>query len=140
MQWLELILAGAAVLGADQLTKRLVLARPRYAAAGPRAFFDIRCVINRRGALLPMARPLRYFAFVMCAAFALFALTQDVFANNVFGAVGIGLSLGGIAGNLVDLMRRNGVVDFIVLGPLPVSNIADWAIAAGLALTLWMVV
>ena len=140
MPWLEPMLAGAAVLAADQLTKHLVLARPAYAAPGPRAFFDLRLIINRRGALLPMRRPLRYFAFVLCAAFALFALRQDVFAHNVLGATGIGLALGGIAGNCVDLLRRDGIVDFLVIGPLPVSNLADWAIAVGLALAVWTLV
>ena len=140
MPWLEPVLAAAAVLAADQLTKHIVLARPAYAAPGPRAFFDIQCIINRRGALLPMARPLRYFAFVLCAAVALVALRQDVFAHNALGAMGVGLALGGIAGNFVDLFRRDGIVDFLVIGPLPVSNIADWAIAVGLSLALWALV
>ena len=136
MPWLEPMLAGAAVLAADQVSKQYVLAQPRYAAAGPRPVFGIRCFINRRGALLPLARPLRYFAFVFCAGFALVALTQEVFAQSLTGSVGIGLALGGIAGNFIDLVRRGGIVDFIVVGPWPVFNIADAAIVCGIGLAL----
>lgn len=140
MALIEPLVAGVVVALADQLSKSYVLARPAYAAQGARAFFGLCCIINRRGALLPLRRPLRYLAFVLCAAFALFALRQDIFAHNVLGATGIGLALGGIAGNVVDLFRRDGIVDFLVIGPLPVSNIADWAIAVGLALALWALV
>ncbi|MGN6573966.1 MAG: signal peptidase II [Pseudolabrys sp.] len=140
MPWLEPLLAGAAVLLADQASKEAVLARPACAAPGLRAFFDLRCIVNRRGTLLPMRRPLRYAAFVLCAASAFFALTQDVFAHSVHGAIGLGFALGGIAGNFLDLVRRDGIVDFLVIGPLPVCNIADWAIAIGLALAVWALV
>jgi signal peptidase II len=140
MPWLEPLLAGGAVLLADQMSKQLVLARPGRAVAGPRAFLHLRCTINRRGAALPMRRPLRYFAFVLCAAVALVALTQNAFVHNVPGAIGIGLALGGIAGNFLDLLRHDGIIDFLVIGPLPVCNIADWAIALGLVLALWALV
>ena len=140
MAWLEPTLAAAAVFAADQTAKHVVLTWPRFAAPGPRAFLDLRCVINRRGALLSLTRPQRYVAFALCAAAALAALTQDMFAHNLLGATGIGLVLGGIVGNAADLFRRDGIVDFLVIGPLPVSNIADWAIAAGLALALWTLV
>ena len=134
MPWLEAMLAAVVVLAADQLSKRHVLAQRRYAAAGSRAFFDIRCVINRRGALLRLPRSIRIWAFVICAAFAIVALTQEPFVHSIPGATGIGLALGGIAGNFVDLVRRGGVVDFIVVGPWPVFNIADVAIVCGFGL------
>jgi signal peptidase II len=50
---------------------------------------------------------------------------------------GLGLALGGAAGNLLDILRRRHVVDFIDLGWWPVFNVADVAIVAGLALAFW---
>lgn len=145
MPWLEPALAAAAVLMADQTSKNFILARPVNAAANtPRRFFDIYCIINRRGAALPPTwRLMRTIAFMLCAIFAVAALTQEPLRASVSGGIGIGLALGGIVGNFIDLDRRGGIVDFIAIGPLPVCNIADLAIAggltlAGLAVVLWI--
>lgn len=138
MPWLEAILACAGVLITDQVSKHLVLARPHYAAAtAPRSFLAIRCIINRRGALPPAWRSRHIAAFALCAASAVLVLAQGPLTHNTLGSVGIGLALGGIAGNFVDLMRRGGFVDFIAIGSLSVFNIADVAIVGGLALALW---
>jgi signal peptidase II len=140
MPWLEPVLAGAGVLIADQISKHFVLTR--YAdAAAPRTFLSIHCIVNKRGAALPLSRrSLRIAAFALCAAFAIFALSQDTPPRSTIGATGIGLALGGIAGNFIDLIRRDGIVDFIAIGPWPVFNLADMAIVGGLALALWMLV
>ena len=50
--------------------------------------------------------------------------------------LGLGLAIGGAAGNLVDTMRRRPIVDFIDLGWWPVFNLADCAIVVGLLLAL----
>ncbi len=50
--------------------------------------------------------------------------------------LGIGCALGGAAGNLLDILRRQHVVDFIDLGWWPVFNLADVAIVGGLLLAL----
>jgi signal peptidase II len=47
-------------------------------------------------------------------------------------AIGLGIAIGGAAGNLVDRARRGGVVDFVAAGPWPVFNLADVAMAVGL--------
>ena len=142
MPWFEAAFAGAAILIADQASKYFVLTRPRTAIVpAPRSFLAICCIINTRGAarvprLLPAA------AFVLCAVFAIVALTQEPLRRSVIGTAGIGFAFGGIVSNFIDLMRRGGIVDFIAIGPLPVCNIADFAILGGLALvilalTLW---
>jgi signal peptidase II len=142
MPWLEPALAAAGVLAADQFSKHLVLAQPRFCdASAKRAFLAIRCVVNKRGAVLPrMRRAWRIAAFVLCAVLALVVLVQEPFARNPLGAAGIGMALGGIAGNFIDLMWRDGVVDFIAVGSRSVFNIADVAIVGGLALALWALV
>ena len=73
MAWLEPLVAGAAVVLADQLSKRHVLAQPRWRdTPGPRAFFAIRCILNRRAAVMPLrARWLIVGVWILCAALAL---------------------------------------------------------------------
>jgi signal peptidase II len=43
--------------------------------------------------------------------------------------------LGGITSNLLDRLRRGGVIDVVDLGVWPVFNLADVAIVAGVLLT-----
>jgi lipoprotein signal peptidase len=122
MAWLEPALAGAAVLIADQAGKHFVLAWPAYAVAA---------------ALPAHLRFLPAAAFALCAVVAIVALTQEPLRHSLLGAAGIGLALGGITSNFIDLTRRGGIVDFIAIGPLPVCNIADLAIVGGLALAIF---
>ncbi len=51
--------------------------------------------------------------------------------------LGLGLALGGAAGNLLDILRRRYIIDFIDLRWWPVFNLADVAIVAGLVVALW---
>lgn len=135
MVWLEFLAAVAIAAGADQLLKRRVLAAPRLAPATERpGYVSIRCTINRRIALV--ALPDRGIAalWILCAALSGVALAQAPFADNALGAAGLGLALGGITGNVIDILWRRGIVDFIALGSWTVFNLADVAIIAGLML------
>ena len=51
--------------------------------------------------------------------------------------LGIGLQVGGAAGNLIDRMRTGYVVDFLDFRIWPVFNIADMAIVGGVGLILY---
>ena len=51
--------------------------------------------------------------------------------------VGLGLAFGSAAGNLLDVLRRHHVVDFVDFRCWPVFNLADLGIVAGLCLALW---
>lgn len=51
--------------------------------------------------------------------------------------VGLGLSLAGAAGNLIDIVQHGYVVDFIGIGCWPTFNFADVGIVAGLVLAFW---
>ncbi len=51
-------------------------------------------------------------------------------------ALGLGLSLGGATGNLIDRRVRGAVLDFIVLWRWPTFNLADAALVAGLGFVL----
>ena len=50
---------------------------------------------------------------------------------------GAGAALGGAAGNLLDILRRRAVTDFIDLGWWPVFNLADVGIVCGLLVAFW---
>lgn len=137
MSWLELLAALASVLAADQLSKRHVLAEARFAPArAPRSYVSIRCIINRRVALVAYSETWIVTAWVLCTALAFFVLDQEPFAENALGAAGIGMVLGGVTGNVIDLLWRRGIVDFIALGSWTIFNLADVAIIGGLALTI----
>ena len=53
---------------------------------------------------------------------------------------GVGAALGGAAGNLLDILRRRAVLDFIDLRWWPVFNVADIGIVAGLVAAFWPLV
>ena len=63
----------------------------------------------------------------------LLVLTHTVSLGGV-APIALGSALGGAASNLLDAQYLGGVVDFIDLGFLPVFNIADAAIVAGIVL------
>jgi lipoprotein signal peptidase len=52
-------------------------------------------------------------------------------AQNAWVAIALGIALGGAASNLIDRVRRGGIIDFIDLKIWPVFNIADAAIVIG---------
>jgi signal peptidase II len=137
MAWLELLTAAAVALAADQLSKRQVLAEPRFAlATATRRYVSIRCIINRRAAAISLSEIGIVAAWILCAALTLFALEQEPLAANPLAVAGIGLALGGVSGNVIDLLWRGGIVDFIALGSWTIFNLADAAIVSGLALTV----
>ncbi len=115
MSWLELLVASAAVLAADQLSERRVLMEPRFAVAR-RRFVSIHCILNRRAAIISLSETGIMAAWILCAALALFALEQEPLAASPLAVVGVGLALGGVSGNVVDLLWRGGIVDFIAIG------------------------
>ena len=58
--------------------------------------------------------------------------------KSFFPAVLFGIIIGGALGNLISRILSNNVVDFIVLKPFPVFNIADIGITLGLiTLFIW---
>jgi signal peptidase II len=113
---LIVLVAAVAALAIDAVSKAVVTS----------ALVDgrVRVVHNGR-ARLSVARTsilLGMIAFVLVAA-----------APDGMTAVGLGIALGGAAGNLVDRVHRGFVVDFVAAGAWPVFNLADAAMTVGLA-------
>ncbi len=111
----ELIAAFAAVLCIDQLSKAWV-AEPSDSRLGV-----VR--VRSRGVLIG--------AWLLAAGAGLLPTFADPVAR-----IGIGVALGGAAGNLLDHLRRGAVVDFIDIRVWPVFNLADVAIVVGVTAAL----
>src|SRR5947209_19373062 len=118
MIWLESVLTAALVLAADQVSKAFVLARwPLAGFTTPRSFISIRCILNRQGTLAARAG-VPALAALWAATIVLAALTlhSGLLGHDAFVTVGIGAALGGATGNVVDLLYRGAVVDFVAIG------------------------
>lgn len=138
MIWLEAVLAAILVTAGDQISKSVVLARPAAPAGeARRPFFSIHCVLNARGALAPfLGVPALLALWVVAVSMGAMVLIYGDGGHDVLMPVGIGLVVGGSAGNVIDRVRRGVIVDFIAIGPWPVFNLADAAIVAGIGLVL----
>jgi signal peptidase II len=128
----------AAVLVADQLTKRLAverLARGPLHIIGP---ISLRLEYNTglafslgSGSAWPQV--LAVVAFIGVLVLATRGLRSDLLA------VGLGLVLGGALGNLADRFvsgHGGAIVDFVRVGFWPTFNLADAAIVVGCGLVL----
>jgi signal peptidase II len=128
-----LLLAAAATLAADALTKSLVtahLAEGRlYGVAGS---WGVRRVHNRRGALLRASPGQAAVAWLVVAGGLVLLVGLSRPGPGV--VAGLGLLVGGAAGNVVDRLRRGAVVDFVAAGRWPVFNVADAAMVVGVVL------
>jgi signal peptidase II len=51
--------------------------------------------------------------------------------------LGLGVLLGGAAGNLIDRLRSGAVVDFVDVPWWPTFNVADVAVVVGVILVVW---
>ena len=85
----------------------------------------VRLVYNPRAAL-PVPQTAALLAVIGAA----------VLAASPHGATaaGLGMAIGGAAGNLADRIRRGAVVDFVALGRWPAFNLADAAMTVGVLL------
>ena len=133
----DLLLSGTALLLLDQQSKRLVRSQ---AQAQPIAFgplLQIRRVAAHRtiysSATGRIALSLTWLAALVSA---LILQRSGSWFQSHLALVGLGLALGGAAGNLLDVLRHRYIVDFIDLGWWPVFNLADVAIVGGLILAL----
>ena len=134
---IEWFLAAAIILLLDQTSKALVVRlhqgkTPFQGAFRPR----IRVTYN---ACLGLVQFLDKRVLIVLWSISLLAtilLTNHVTCLKGFTAqIGLGVSIGGATGNLIDILRRGLVIDFIDLRIWPVFNIADAALVIGLAIT-----
>lgn len=122
----------------DQAAKALVAGRLSegrfYPLAGPCGLYRVR---NVRGSAVGSTRRhalVTWLALTGCLMAALALMPTRI---GPAAAIGVGLVLGGAAGNLIDRLAHGAVDDFIVLGRWPVFNLADTAMTAGVGLVAW---
>lgn len=134
-----------AVFILDQLTKAAVLAKigPYQTLAIIPGFFDLVNVRNRGAAFGFLNTPeiewqfWLFLAATLAAVWAIFVLARQAGGEPLLLA-GLGLILGGAAGNLVDRICYRYVVDFLDFywgsWHWPAFNVADMGICAGVFL------
>jgi len=131
-----LVSATAAALLADRASKAMVLSRVDGGVRSIGRFAAIRPTLGRPFNTRFGAGPiLLCVLWLAVAALAAIAPTFGWFERPVAQA-GLGAALGGAAGNLLDVIRRGRVLDFIDLRVWPAFNLADAAIVTGVVVAL----
>ena len=121
------------VLAIDQLSKLWVV--NNFAPGDSRVVIDQvlwLTYVQNQGAAFGIL-PGRSWLFFICAILAIVILVTINSRQRLSAAMQVifGLITAGTAGNLLDRLRFNYVVDFFDLGWWPVFNIADMAIVCG---------
>lgn len=133
-----MLASGSALLLIDQWSKKLVQVHAANQCISWGPILRIRPVKNlndiyRRDST-PVVLVLVWFTALVSA---ILLHRSGAWFQSHAALVGLGLAFGGAAGNLLDILRRRHIVDFIDLRWWPVFNLADVAIVAGLAAALW---
>lgn len=76
-------------------------------------------------------------AFVFAAVSTVALHSSGRWFQSRLSLVGLGLALGGGAGNLLDIWQHESVLDFIDFRWWPAFNLADLGIVGGLLLAFW---
>jgi signal peptidase II len=138
--WSRAGLVLAAVVLADQLTKKLV--RDGIAPGDEDGVLPgVQLVHVRNDGVAFGALAGGRTIVVVIVAVALLALVVYFVTHSTRALVWLptGLLIGGAAGNIVDRVRDGAVTDFIKLPSWPAFNVADIAITAGVLALLYVV-
>jgi len=130
-------MTGTILLLLDQWSKRMIRLYTRGCLTlGP--IVQIRCVLNRnRIYRRNAARALLVLIWFSAPVSAALLYRSGAWFQSPVAVIGLGLALGGSAGNLLDILQHRYVVDFIDLRWWPVFNLADLAIVAGLIMAFY---
>ena len=133
-----MLVAGSVVLFLDQWSKRVVALRWGQSAVSVGSAVRIRHTRNTRELYNNnVVRVALVMVWVAALVSGIMLHSGGAQLQSRISMVGLGAALGGAAGNLLDILRRRFIVDFIDLGWWPVFNLADVAIIAGVALAVW---
>ncbi len=135
---LSLLVFGTLFLLLDQSSKRLAWSGKLSIHRSAGRPFQIRCVANRNRLYSHAATRAALVATWLFATASVVALrSTGMWFQSLPAMAGLGCALGGAAGNLLDIVRRQCVIDFIDFGWWPVFNFADIGIVGGLVLAFW---
>jgi len=135
---IELLASGTVLMLLDQWSKRMVQRHvpDRCISWGP--ILRIRYVTSLKDIYRrDDARAVLVLVWFAALVSAIILRRSGVWFQGHAAQFGLGLAFGGAAGNLLDILRRRCIVDFIDLRWWPVFNLADVAIVGGLAVALW---
>lgn len=138
MVLIMLFLAAGLAFVLDQTSKKLALTRFEGEAcapgwSGPR----IRVVRNTRiGLGLVRNRRTLILLWVVAVTGTILLVLRGPSFEGYAAPLGLGAAIGGATGNLLDMLRRGAVVDFIDLRIWPVFNVADSLIVVGVVAAL----
>src|SRR5262245_59619199 len=120
------------LLALDQATKAAVLRRARTRHGAASGWIVVRPVLNPTGSGGRAVNGVALLSLWVCeVAFCVAVVQFGPFFQNAIAQTALGAALGGASGNLLDRVRRGGVVDFVDVGFWPVFNVADSGIVAG---------
>jgi signal peptidase II len=138
MQAAALFFSASLLIILDQSTKAMVIARFPDGRSMSFGGLTIRSVLNRK---LPLesfhSNAALAWLWGVEAVFMVAMVQFGPFFQGPVAPIALGAALGGAGSNVLDRVRRGGVVDFIDLGFWPVFNLADVAIAAGIIMAVF---
>lgn len=126
-----LVWSAILTVSVDQLSKLFILRRLPEGQAVSLAWVAIRPVLNTKPSCLATT-PTAWLSLWLVEAIIVVALVASApMLQTIPIQIALGAVLGGVTGNMLDRVRRAGVVDFIDFGFWPVFNVADTLIVAG---------
>ncbi len=132
-----MLAAGGLLLVLDQWSKRRAELHVRDRCVPIGRFLHLRYVRTPRGAYQRRhARAALVLGWLAALISAVTLHLSSAWFQSPVALIGLGLALGGAAGNLLDVLRSRAVVDFIDMRWWPVFNLADVAIVGGLVLAV----
>jgi signal peptidase II len=135
---IDLLVSGGVLLFLDQWSKRLVEMHVANGCVSWARLLRIRRVRNGRNIYGSInARAAQGVIWFASLAAALILCRGSTRFQSHTVLIGLGSAFGGAAGNLLDMLRRRPIIDFIDLGWWPVFNVADVAITVGIVLAFW---
>jgi len=134
----ELLAPGAGFFLLDQWSKNVISRRSAEVALGSGSLLHIQPKFHveqfyRRD----RSRILLVVAWFVALISAITLHRSGAWFQSPVAVCGLGLAFGGAGGNLVDILFRRHVVNFIDFRWWPAFNLADVGIIGGLALAFW---
>lgn len=134
-----MLIAVAAVIMVDQLSKRAIASRLAENEIGWRlTFLGIQRVTppghRRRTSTRDRCRLIGLWALAVGGSFLYAHVVMS--SAGLLPHMGLGCAIGGATSNMLDRFWRGSVLDFIAVGFWPIFNLADVAIVGGVLVAL----
>ena len=132
--------AALLVFTLDVASKRAVRVLPARSYRVMRGLRITRVEFARQGFARRPGRAGLLLSWLFALACAAILIRSGDAFQTVPAQLGVGAALGGGFGNLLDVLRRHAITDFVDLGWWPVFNLADAGIVCGLIAAFWPMV